>query len=194
MNKKLATLAACLALAAPAALAAFPSLTDLSAQLSNLTGQLSSLTERYADTTNRLAAISERYADATNRIAAAVRDNAALYAKLEEIYNRSESGRVQWHGKVKTWIDTNALIRVTQYADGYALTNKWSRPISQVERAMKLAEIKAQAKARALAAKTNGVPGTVAAILAEREAAADTNAVKTVTVDVVTGEKIGGDK
>ena len=126
MNKKLATLAACLALAAPAALAAFPSLTDLSAQLSNLTGQLSSLTERYADTTNRLAAISERYADATNRIAAAVRDNAALYAKLEEIYNRSESGRVQWHGKVKTWIDTNALIRVTQYADGYALTNKWS--------------------------------------------------------------------
>ena len=89
----------------------------------------------------------------------------------------TSAGRERWHGKrVGTpQLDTNLCIQVWTYADGFAWTNAWTRPKSQMERE---AEAAARATARReaeFARLTNAVPGIVAQILAEREAATKTN-------------------
>jgi len=94
----------------------------------------------------------------------------------------TSAGRERWHGKrVGTpQLDTNLCIQVWRYADGFAWTNAWTRPKSQMER-------EAEAAARAAARRkaeferlTNAVPGIVAQILADREAASRTNSVTVV--------------
>lgn len=94
----------------------------------------------------------------------------------------TSAGRERWHGKrVGTpQLDTNLCIQVWRYADGFAWTNAWTRPKSQMER-------EAEAAARAAARRkaeferlTNAVPGIVAQILADREAASKTNSVTEV--------------
>lgn len=91
------------------------------------------------------------------------------------------AGRARWHGKCGTpQLDTNLCIQVWKYADGFAWTNAWTRPKSQMERE---AEAAAQAAARReaeFARLTNAVPGIVAQILADREAASKTNSVTEV--------------
>ena len=92
---------------------------------------------------------------------------------------QTDSGRRQWHGSCRTSIDSNLCIRVWRYEDGFAWTNRWTRPVSDVERAAKVAARRAQI----LAARTNGLPSPVADIIARRTSAAngETNVV-TVTI------------
>ena len=79
---------------------------------------------------------------------------------------QTESGRREWHGTPTTRIDTNLLIRIWTYPDGFAWTNSWTRPKSDIERKME----EAARRAAALAARTNGLPEGVAKIIAERDA------------------------
>lgn len=88
---------------------------------------------------------------------------------------QSETGRREWHGAaVSSVIDTNALIRVTTYADGFSWTNKWTRPKSDIERA-------AEAAAARRAARRRILPPAAADIEDRR----DTVAATTNTADVV---------
>lgn len=95
----------------------------------------------------------------------------------------SEQGRRDWHGKPTTYIDTNALIRVWTYPDGFAWTNSWTRPKSDVERAQEAAARAAAAEA----AKAAGKPSRIAEIYRKR-AAAITNTVPEVVEVVITPE------
>jgi len=87
------------------------------------------------------------------------------------------AGRERWHGKrVGTpQLDTNLCIQVWRYADGFAWTNAWTRPKSQMEREAEAAARAAARREAEFARLTNAVPGIVAQILAEREAASKTN-------------------
>jgi len=92
------------------------------------------------------------------------------------------AGRERWHGKrVGTpQLDTNLCIQVWRYADGFAWTNAWTRPKSQMEREAEAAARAAARREAEFARLTNAVPGIVAQILADREAAAKTNSVTVV--------------
>ena len=86
------------------------------------------------------------------------------------------AGRERWHGKSGTpQLDTNLCIQVWKYADGFAWTNAWTRPKSQMEREAEAAARAAARREAEFARLTNAVPGIVAQILAEREAASKTN-------------------
>ncbi len=90
---------------------------------------------------------------------------------------QSESGRRAWHGGCTTSIDTNRLIRVWRYEDGFEWTNQWTRQRSVVETEIE----RAARRARQLATRTNGAPASVAAIMAARYAA-ETSPTQAVTV------------
>ncbi|MBP5509939.1 MAG: hypothetical protein J6Z49_03400 [Kiritimatiellae bacterium] len=92
------------------------------------------------------------------------------------------AGRERWHGKRvgAPRLDTNLCIQVWQYADGFAWTNAWTRPKSQMEREAEAAAREAARREAEFARLTNAVPGIVAQILAEREAASRTNVVTEV--------------
>lgn len=94
----------------------------------------------------------------------------------------TSAGRERWHGKrVGTpLLDTNLCIQVWKYADGFAWTNAWTRPKSQMEREAEKAARAAARREAEFARLTNAVPGIVAQILAEREAASKTNSTTIV--------------
>lgn len=114
---------------------------------------------------------------------------------LNRRYHRemaTESGRISWHGKVvRTVVETNDLRLVRIHEDGYAVTNKWTapRPLMPTEAAARAAYIRKRraerlaAQAKALAARTNGVPEVLARARVEQcaqPAEVETNVTVTV--------------
>ena len=94
----------------------------------------------------------------------------------------SESGRRDWHGKCTTSINEELEIRVWTYEDGFAWTNKWTRPKSAIERAREVAERRAAAEAQ----KAEGKPSKIAENY-RRRAAAITNDAPEVVEREITG-------
>lgn len=83
---------------------------------------------------------------------------------MNRMYHRdmkSHEGRRRWHGEAKSEILTNECIQVMRYEDGYAVTNKWTRPESTIEKRQRLAEARARRKA-ALEKQAEDMPGEVA--------------------------------
>ena len=81
----------------------------------------------------------------------------------------TESGRVSWHGRlVSQEVDTNALVKVSTYADGTEFRDPWQKVT---------ASSAAAAKAAALSVTTNGIPARLAAARLRRatEKAAQSN-------------------
>ena len=81
----------------------------------------------------------------------------------------TESGRVSWHGRlVSQEVDTNALVKVSTYADGTEFRDPWTTIT---------ASSSAAAKAAALSVTTNGIPARLAAARLRRatEKAAQSN-------------------
>ena len=81
----------------------------------------------------------------------------------------TEAGRVSWHGKlVSQEVDTNALVKVSTYADGTEFRDPWQKVT---------ASSAAAAKAAALSVTTNGIPARLAAARLRRatEKAAQSN-------------------
>ena len=81
----------------------------------------------------------------------------------------TESGRVSWHGRlVSQEVDTNALVKVSTYADGKEFRDPWTTIT---------ASSSAAAKAAALSVTTNGIPARLAAARLRRatEKAAQSN-------------------
>ncbi len=147
---------------------------------------------QYHAITNAIVSAGVATAEEVAAILDAAHDIALPDALMLARYNRdmkTESGRAAWHGKATPSIDTNLCIRVFQYEDGYAVTNAWTRPLTDVEKALKKAAEQEAAKARALAAKTQGVPASVAQIYRDR-AKSDDGEPQTVTVDVATGREV----
>ena len=86
----------------------------------------------------------------------------------------TESGRVSWHGRlVSQEVDTNALVKVSTYADGTEFRDPWTTIT---------ASSAAAAKAAALSVTTNGIPARLAAARLRR--ATEKAAVSNVTVIV----------
>ena len=90
---------------------------------------------------------------------------------------QTESGRRQWHGRVRTRIDEELEIKVWEYEDGFAWTNRWTRPKSKAERDIEAARRAAEAEA----ARGEGTTPDIAEIY-RRRAAAITNTTNEVTV------------
>ena len=81
----------------------------------------------------------------------------------------TEQGRVSWHGRlVSQEVDTNALVKVSTYADGTEFREPWTTIT---------ASSAAAAKAAALSVTTNGIPARLAAARLRRatEKAAQSN-------------------
>ena len=81
----------------------------------------------------------------------------------------TESGRVSWHGRlVSQEVDTDALVKVSTYADGTEFRDPWTTIT---------ATSAAAAKAAALSVTTNGIPARLAAARLRRatEKAAQSN-------------------
>lgn len=101
-------------------------------------------------------------------------DLVAALQLLNRRYHRemaTESGRISWHGKVvRTVVDTNDLRLVRIHEDGYAFTNKWTAPrppmpkdaAARAAYARRMRAERLAAQAKALAARTNGVPEALA--------------------------------
>lgn len=113
-------------------------------------------------------------------------DLVAALGLMNRKYHRdmeSESGRRAWHGKCTTTNDFDRCVKVWLYEDGFIYETPIPAPKPKVEKAIDAAA----RRAAALAAKTNGVPGKVAQIYAERAAAeesADGLAPKSVTIEI----------
>lgn len=129
-----------------------------------------------------------------NQILAASVDTALPDKLMNAKYERdmkTDSGRRQWHGNMKTYIDTNNLVRVYMYDDGYTYTEPWKRPESVMERKIR----EATALVNAAKRSARGKPKAVQDIIikrAEREALVITNGAVNVTVDVKTGNVVNG--
>lgn len=114
---------------------------------------------------------------------------------MNRMYHRdmkSHEGRRRWHGEAKSEIYTNECIQVMRYEDGFAVTNKWSRPESVIERKQRLAAIRENRKA-ALEKKVESMPPTVAEIYKNRlevDFKYEDREVEKVTIDVATGEEV----
>lgn len=115
-------------------------------------------------------------------------NDAELLEMMHKVYAadmKTEAGRVKWHGKLTAQlVDTNALIKVDTYLDGYVVTNNWKlvTPRSAVD-----------ALSRKLSATTNGIPAKLAA--ARQKRVAELNAgVSNVTVTVEVGHDMEGAK
>ena len=81
----------------------------------------------------------------------------------------TEAGRVSWHGRlVSQEVDTDALVKVSTYADGTEFRDPWQKVT---------ASSAAAAKAAALSVTTNGIPARLAAARLRRatEKAAQSN-------------------
>lgn len=81
----------------------------------------------------------------------------------------TEAGRVSWHGRlVSQEVDTDALVKVSTYADGTEFRDPWQKVT---------ASSSAAAKAAALSVTTNGIPARLAAARLRRatEKAAQSN-------------------
>jgi len=99
---------------------------------------------------------------------------------------QSESGRKAWHGPLlRTMIDTNALIKVFTYEDGFEYTNTWTRPVSPVERDIAAAA----ARAEELRERLRGRPSALAEIYTAR-LEAETTPPQTVEVEVGTSAPV----
>lgn len=98
----------------------------------------------------------------------------------------TETGRREWHGPSETHIDTNRLVRVYTYADGYVHETPWTPPKPKIqlelEQARKMAgRLNARAEKMAPAA-AEALRARAAAILAEAEAKAAGGQVETVEI------------
>ena len=99
---------------------------------------------------------------------------------------QSESGRKAWHGPLlHTTIDTNALIKVFTYEDGFKYTNTWVKPVSPVERDIAAAA----ARAEELRERLRGKPSALAEIYTAR-LEAETTPPKTVEVELGTSAPV----
>lgn len=136
------------------------------------------------------------FADETNVVVTTLLDDgstntwtqADLVAALQLMNRRyhrdiqSESGRVAWHGrKTREVVDTNALVKVSYYADGMAFTD----PAKLVTPA---ASVEASNAKLAKPVMTNGVPAKLAAARLRRQAEV-AQGVSNVTVTVTAGGK-----
>lgn len=114
---------------------------------------------------------------------------------MNRMYHRdmkSHEGRRRWHGEAKSEILTNECIQVMRYEDGYAVTNKWTRPESTIEKRQRLAEARARRKA-ALEKRAEDMPGEVAELFKKRleiDMKIEDGKVEKRTIDVTTGEEV----
>lgn len=114
---------------------------------------------------------------------------------MNRMYHRdmkSHEGRRRWHGEAKSEILTNECIQVMRYEDGYAVTNKWTRPESTIEKRQRLAEARARRKA-ALEKQAEDMPGEVAELFKKRlevDMKIEDGEVEKRTIDVATGEEV----
>lgn len=140
--------------------------------------------------TNAVVSAGIATAEEVEAILAASVDTSIPDKTMNAMYERdmkTASGRTHWHGSNTTYIDTNECVRVWRYEDGYTYTEKWTPPKSEMERRIE----KAKGLVKAAEQSARGKPKKVADIIMQRayqEADEMTNAVKTVTVDVKTGE------
>lgn len=113
---------------------------------------------QYPAITNAIVRAGLMTSDEIASLLAAARDTALPDNLINAAYARNmsnETGRVFWHGKVaKTQIDTNRLVTVYTYSDGYVHEEKFAttRPPS-IYAQLSAEERKAKAKAEAEAIK-----------------------------------------
>ena len=141
---------------------------------------------QFAAITNAIAAAGIATPDEIAAILAASEDPALPDDLQQRHYDRAmltQSGRRDWHGSSTTWIDTNACIRVWHYEDGYEWTEPWTRPKSDIEKAIERAEREVANAERA----AQGKPASVAERIRERartEAMIITNGVDVVENEI----------
>lgn len=104
----------------------------------------------------------------------------------------THAGRMAWHGKlVNQTVDTNALIKVDWYEDGFAWTNKWTAPSPATPKAAAARAAAARReRAAALAAQKDGVPAGAADARGDwNKAAGSVPEATNVTITVGAGGK-----
>lgn len=109
-------------------------------------------------------------------------DLVAALGLMNRKYHRdmqTPAGRRAWHGKFTTTNDFDRCVKVWLYEDGFIYETPIPAPKPKVEKA-----IDAAARAAALAAKTNGVPGEVAQLYAKRAKAENATDPEVVTIEI----------
>lgn len=133
---------------------------------------------QFAAVTNALVASSAASADDVAYILTNSIDTAVADAFLRRVYDtdmKSSSGRSKWHGKkIREVVDTNSMVKVSLYEDGYSISDKAriTTPLDSV--------IKSNARL-----STNGIPARLAAARLRRQT--DATTVSNVTVNVKAG-------
>lgn len=105
---------------------------------------------------------------------------------------KTHSGRSWWHGEAKSFVNTNECINVTVYEDGYAVTSKWQRVESVIEKNQRIEESK-ERRRKALEKRAETLPSSVAEIFKarlENELAIEDGKKDQITIDVTTGKEL----
>lgn len=109
---------------------------------------------QFADITNAIVTAGAATSAEVAAILEASKDPAVADGLLRRVYDgdmATDRGRVRWHGKVeRTTFDTNALVKVQVYADGYTHSQPFTlSQATSIDDRVSAAERKAQAEALA---------------------------------------------